>query len=186
MSMIEDAIRAIQNRVMMIVGRAILEAVKDDEGIQKLKMSLLAGEDRDGMERFQNYGFTSNPLPGAEGVVVFPGGNRDHGLVIAIDDRRFRLKGLAQGEVALYTDQGDKIHFKRGGTIEVTASTEVKVTSPKVSLGSGTLEAILNGATFKAFFDTHTHTTVGIGLPTSPPIVPSPPTVLSTVVSAAK
>lgn len=180
-----EAIRALQNRIMMLIGRCVLEAVNDGGGIQTIKASLLAGENRDGMEHFQNYGFTSVPFAGAEGVVVFPGGNREHGLVIAIDDRRFRLKGLKNGEVAMYTDQGDKIHIKRGGSIEVIAASDVKITAPKVELGSGTLEAILNGATFKTFFDAHVHTTVGIGLPTTPPVIPSPSTVLSTVVKGA-
>jgi len=181
-----NALRALQNRIMMIVGRAVLEAVKDDDDLQTLKLSLLKGENRDGMEHFQNYGFTSHPIPGAEAVVVFPGGNRDHGLVVAVDDRRFRLKSLPQGEVAIYTDEGDKIHIKRGGNIEINGSSKVTVNSPAVELGTGTLEAILNGVTFKAFFDLHTHTTVALGAPTTPPIVPSPPTVLSTVVKAAK
>ncbi|WP_431477838.1 phage baseplate assembly protein domain-containing protein [Massilia eburnea] len=61
----------------------------------------------------RNTGFTSVPKPGAEGVVVFVGGNRDHGLVIAVEDRRFRLKGLASGEVAIYDDQGQKVHLTR-------------------------------------------------------------------------
>lgn len=181
-----DAIRNLQNRIMMIVGRAVLEAVNaDNDDLQTVKLSLLRGENRDGVEHFQPYGFTSNPQPGAEAVVVFPGGNRDHGLAVVIDDRRFRLQGLEKGEVAIYTDQGDKIHIKRGGSIEITASSEVKVNSPKIELGAAALEAILNGATFRTFFNAHFHTSGAVGTPTTPPTVPAPPTVLSSVVKAA-
>jgi phage baseplate assembly protein V len=72
---------------------------------------------RDGVERFQNYGHTSNPHPGAEGVMVSVGGNQDHGIVIAVDDRRYRLTGLAEGETALYDDLGQKVYLTRNGIV---------------------------------------------------------------------
>ena len=170
-----DAIRPIQNRIQMIVGRAVLEAVKDDTGVQSMKLSLLAGEHRDEVERFQNYGFTSNPLPNSECVVIFPGGNRDHGIVVGIGDREFRLKNLESGEVALYTDEGDKIHFKRGNKIEIHGDA--------IELGKDTLERIVNGETFRTLFNAHTH--IGnLGIPTGTPIIPMPLTALSSVVKA--
>jgi hypothetical protein len=36
--------------------------------------------------------------------------------------------------VALYTDEGDRIHFKRGGTIEVRAASQVLVQAPSMVL----------------------------------------------------
>ena len=181
---IMDSLRALQNRIMMIIGRAVLEAVDDSGDLQTLKLSLLRRENRTGVERFQEYGFSSNPLPGAEAVVVFPGGNRDHGLCIAVDDRRFRFKGLKSGEVVLYTDEGDKFHFKRGGVIEVVSATKVEIKSPSVELGSGTIEAILNGSTFRTLYNAHTHLSGAPTTPTGPPVIPAPPTVLSSVVKA--
>lgn len=113
-----------------MVARVVVKAINDGEGIQKLKFTALADEELNKVERIQEYGFTSHPKVGAEGVVLFIGGNRDHGVVIAVDDKRYRLTGLAQGEVALYDDLGSKVHLKRGGNIEVVASTKVLVTSP--------------------------------------------------------
>lgn len=161
----------------MTISRGVLESLADTQGLQLVKMDLLAGENRDGIERFQQYGFTNVPLPGAESVVVFPGGNRENGICIAIDDRRFRLKGLAGGEVALYTDEGDKIHFKRGNIIDIDCKT--------LELGVGTLEKILNGETFQAFFNAHTHTG-NLGALTTTPTVPSGVSHLSSVVKASK
>jgi len=175
---IEQMIRPIQNRLFMLVGRAVLESLKDDEGIQRMKLSLFADENRDKVERFQEYGFTSHPAPDTECVVVFPGGNRDHGLVIACENRTFRLKNLEQGEVALYTDEGDKIHFKRGNIIVVE--------SPNVEIGLGALEKIVNGETFLSLFNAHTHLG-NLAVPTGPPIVPMVDAVnLSQVVKGAK
>lgn len=120
-------------RVAMMVARGVLKRVTDTGRLQVLQLSLMADEAKDGVERFQEYGFTSYPKQGAEAVVLFAAGNRDHGLVIAVDDRRYRLKPLAQGEVALYDDQGQKIVLHRD-RIEVTAP-KVVVKSDNVRLG---------------------------------------------------
>lgn len=81
-------------------------------------------------EYFQHYGFTSRPLADGEMVVIREG---NHIVAIASDDRRYRL-ALEAGEVALYTDEGDKIHLRRGRRIEVVAGAKVVVTSPEVEV----------------------------------------------------
>lgn len=182
---VERMIRPLRTRILMINARAVVESLKDDGGLQLMKLNVLAGENPNDVERFQNYGFTSSPKPGAEAVVIFQGGNREHGLIIAVDDRRFRLKALAEGEVAIYTDEGDKIHFKRGGVIQIVASSKVEVNADLVELGNGTLEKILNGETFQTRFNDHKH--IGnAGVSTGKPITPSPASDLSNVVKGAK
>jgi phage baseplate assembly protein V len=186
---ISQVVAPIRNRVMMLIARGVVESLKDDTGLQTIKLKLLAGENRDGIERFQNYGFTSVPLPDSEAVVIFQGGNREAGLVIAIDDRNYRLKGLDEGEVAIYTDEGDKIHIKRGGELLIEAATKTVVKSPLVELGDGVLEKILNGETFQTFFNAHTHPftgNLGITAVTATPSVPSTPIHLSNIVKGAK
>lgn len=118
--------RAIQN----IVSRAIVRLVNDEEKLQTMQIEALKNEVRNGLERFQSYGFTSVPKPGAEAVVLFPGGQRDHGLIIAVDDRRYRLVGLQAGEVALYTDEGDYVKLARGNIVEIKAGTKIRFDTP--------------------------------------------------------
>lgn len=77
----------------------------------------LSGESVSG-ELMQHYGFSSAPLPGAEYLVVAVGGNSKHAVVVASEDGRFRIP-LVDGEVSIYTDEGDYIHLKRGRMIEV-------------------------------------------------------------------
>lgn len=125
-------ISPLKRRVMLMVGRAVLCAVNDSSKIQLTQVSLLEGELRDQLERFQQYGFTSHPHIGAECAVVFLGGNRDHGIVIAVDDKRYRLKSLERGEVALYTDEGDKIHLKRNRTVEIETKNMVIKATEKI------------------------------------------------------
>ncbi|WP_300656121.1 phage baseplate assembly protein, partial [Pseudomonas sp.] len=63
------------------------------------------------------------PHVGAEALVLAVGGHRAHSVVIACADRRYRLTTLEDGEVALYSDEGDKVHLKRGRVIEVVTET---------------------------------------------------------------
>lgn len=106
-------------RVRLMVSRGVIGVVNDALKEQGVQVALLADEVRD-CERYQEYGFTSVPLPGAEAITVCVGGSRDHGVVIATGDRRFRLKGLAAGEVALYDDQGQAIVLGRNKAISIT------------------------------------------------------------------
>ncbi|HDS1679148.1 TPA: phage baseplate assembly protein [Pseudomonas putida] len=105
------------------LARGVVALVDAGRMLQGLQMRLTADEVKDGMEHFEPYGFTSNPQPGAEGLAAFLNGDRSHGVVICVSDRRFRLQGLESGEVALYTDEGDFLHFKRGRVIEVQTAT---------------------------------------------------------------
>ncbi|WPN56699.1 phage baseplate assembly protein [Pseudomonas sp. P9_31] len=69
-------------------------------------------------ELFQHYGFSSAPQPGAEYLVIPVGGNSKHAIVAASEDGRYRI-ALQDGEVSIYTDEGDYVHMKRGRVIEV-------------------------------------------------------------------
>ena len=69
-------LRSLQRRMATLVGRAVLLAVNSGTGLQSVQVSILADEVMDGVEHMEPYGFTSNPLPGAEGVVLNVAGQR--------------------------------------------------------------------------------------------------------------
>jgi phage gp45-like len=123
-----------RQRLQLMISRGVLLLVNDALKLQGLQVALLADEVRDEVERFQDYGFTSHPHPGAELVAASVAGNRDHVVVLAVDDRRYRVKGLQAGEVAIYTDEEDTIVLKRGRVIEVTAGTKLRIDAPLVEL----------------------------------------------------
>lgn len=91
--------------------------------MQSLQIRLTAGELKDGVEHFEPYGFTSNPLAGAEVLTAFLGGDRSHAVVVVASDRRYRISEVAPGEVVIFTDEGDKVHFKRGQVIDIETQT---------------------------------------------------------------
>lgn len=127
-------LRPLLRRVSMMLARGTVALTNAGTKLQGLQMRLLAGEVKEGMEHFEAYGFTSNPLPGAEGIAAFFDGDRSHGVVLCVADRRYRLRGLESGEVAIYTDEGDKIVLKRGNIIEFTAATKVVMVTPLVEI----------------------------------------------------
>lgn len=134
---IKKVTKPLADRAALSIARAILRVIDDKLPIQSVQVDLLSGETRDRVERMQEYGFTSVPLPGCRGISLFIGGDRSHGAVIATDDDRYRKKGLESGEVAIYTDEGDSIHFKRGRIIQITAANGIIVEAPTVTVTSG-------------------------------------------------
>lgn len=125
----------LSRRLRLMASRAVLSLISDVPGMQVLQVKMLDGEVRDGIERMQQYGFTSVPLPGAEGVYLSLGADRDHGVIIVADDRRYRIHNLTAGEVAIYTDEDKhgsdhRILFKRGKEIHLTAGASSIVLTP--------------------------------------------------------
>lgn len=118
----------IWRRIRLIISRGVLKLVDDSLKLQGVQLGLL-GDEPAWAERFQEYGFTSHPLKGAEAVVGAVGGARSHLVALTIDDRRYRVKNLKPGEVCLYDDEGDTIHFKRGRIVDITAGSEVNITA---------------------------------------------------------
>ena len=156
--------------------RAIILSVAEGV-IKRFSATGRAGETFTDREYFQHYGYSSRTLPGAEGIVLREG---NHIIMIASDDRRYRV-ALEEGEVALYDDQGQVIHLKRGKethvygcdkltadvavktkltcpVVEVVASTSCQVTSPVINLGGDRagLRALIDER-FLTLFNAHNH-----------------------------
>lgn len=144
-------LRPMQTAIARRAARVVARLVNDAAKMQLLQIGIYADETSDKVERFQNYGFTSVPLAGAEGIIVWLGSGSDHPVCVAMDDRRYRKRNMAPGESAMHNHVGDYIHIKADGTIEVVASTKVKVTAPDVDLIATTVtisgNLVVNGTT---------------------------------------
>ncbi|NMY01459.1 baseplate assembly protein [Pseudomonas sp. WS 5059] len=132
MSNMARLVRDQVSRVMSNVRQAFRgTAARNTHGtLIGIEMEGLAGEPVSG-ELMQHYGFSSAPLPGAEFLAIPVGGNSKHTVVVASEDGRYRIT-LIDGEVSLYTDEGDYIHMKRGRLIEVETDTLVVKAKTKV------------------------------------------------------
>lgn len=126
-----SAMDRIASRVRLAISRAIVGLVNDSPKLQAVQVTLRAEEVRDQAEHFQHYGFTSVPLPGAEGIALAVGGSTDHAVLVNIDDRRYRKRDLLPGETCIYTRWGDYILI-REGEIVIRHATKVTVDAPLV------------------------------------------------------
>lgn len=176
-------IAPIARRLRLVVSRAVVRAVTDSLRMQAVQIDLLADESRDNVERFQNYGITSHPHPGAEAIVVAVGGSRDHLVAIAVDDRRYRLASLAAGEVALYDDLGHMVHLTRAGIVidggghqvTIVNTTKLRVESPMMECTGDIRDRCdsPDGSSMidmRATYNGHTHPENDNGGPTGVPI----------------
>ncbi len=182
-------IRPILARLSLIVGRAVVKYLSSTSGEhQRLRVIALNGETISDIDWVQAYGLESVPLAGAEAIGVFPGGNRDNGVIVIVGDRRYRPQDIVSGEVAVYTDEdelsgGHRVHLKRGQILHLIGklltgifTSSVTITVPTftingdltvsgdVSDSSGTAQTM---AAMRAAYNPHTHPG-GAGSPPNP------------------
>lgn len=127
-------------RLENMLARGTLGALNRARKMQRIQAKLLGGEQKQSLEWFENYGFTSAPFAGAELLAAFIDGDRSHGIVVAVADRRYRI-ALEDGEVAIYDDLEHKVHLTRDGIVIDGKADDVKVvTTGKLRVEAASLE----------------------------------------------
>lgn len=148
----------INRKLRMLAGRAVIRLMSDAVSAQ---VEGFADEVRDGAELFQQYGFRSMPLPGAEGVMLSLGGSRDHTVIICAGDRRYNTTVLESGECVMEDHLGKRIHFKLDGSIDVVAPTKVRIEAPMLECNGHILDlcdgAGISMAAMREIFNKHVH-----------------------------
>jgi phage baseplate assembly protein V len=117
---VERILEPLRNKLRAIVSRAVVLAVQDSsKKIQLVSLRIGAeGENLSKVERVQNFGLTSNPMDGAQALVLAVGGERSHSIVVGIDDANYRIV-VDRGEVAVYNAFNAVIKLCKDGTIEI-------------------------------------------------------------------
>lgn len=124
-------------RVRTMIARGVVRSVDDAKLMQELsRIELENGYKPTRIEHWHPYGFSMHPNDGAEVMALSLGGNRDHMIVIATADRRYRMK-VAKGEVALHDDQQQFVHLKRDGIIAKSPH-KATVEAPSIYLKGNT------------------------------------------------
>lgn len=93
----------------------------DSHSAQRLQVKLNDSETRDDTPRIAEFGLTSRPPDGSDVLVVFLGGDRSKGVVVATAHQASRPKGLLAGETMLYDLWGKSVHLTKAGGIVVEA-----------------------------------------------------------------
>ena len=147
--------------------RTILSSVT--EGVVKLFSGSNPAGTVSAREFFQHYGFTSRPKSGAEAIVIKSGNML---FSVAEDDRNYRL-AIEDGEVALYTDEGDYVKLGRNKHIQITSGAKVTVSAPEIVLdgavtttgaitaGGEVSDSIGTMTAMRTVYNTHTHVVSG-------------------------
>lgn len=146
---IDKVMASARRQISMMVGHAVLSLLNEDAGFQLAQVQLLDGETTDDVQRMQDYGFVSRPKAGAEGVYLSVQGVRSEGVLIALGDRRVRLRGLVDGEVAIHDDQGQVVILKRAG-IEIHSPFKVSIDAPNVTVAGDAVAVTATTCTISA------------------------------------
>lgn len=156
MNAVRRFISPLSQKVRLMVSRGVVKLVNDSLKCQGLQVELLKDEIHDEVERFQEYGFTSVPKEGAEVLYLSVGGNRAGGVVVCVTDRRYRPKDLGEGDVCLFTEDGERVYLEKATDIVhlgAKAAAEFVALAAKTDTRIGNLES---------YVSTHTHPATGI------------------------
>lgn len=93
----------------------------DSKTAQLLQVKLNDSETRDATPRIAEFGFTSMPPNGSDVLIVFMGGDRSKGVVVATGHQASRPVGLASGESMVYDLWGKSVYLTKDGGIVVEA-----------------------------------------------------------------
>lgn len=170
--LIAKMLAPLTRRINNMIVRVVINAVSSASKTQRVQIGALAGEGKTDIENFEQYGFTSNPMPGAEGIGLFFGGDRSHGAVICVGDKRYRLTGLKSGEAALYDHLGQVVHLTEDG-IKIATDLDIDMSGRKVRIhGTESLTLECNGHGQVWLPDRVNSWTIGAVAGTSHPINP--------------
>lgn len=122
---ISRTIAPIKRKILLMVAHGIMEEIKDSGPLQLAQATYLEGETKDSIRVMHYFGFSSNAPVGSECVAVSVGGNRESSVIIATENRDYRIKDLAPGDAVFYNKEGKFIHLK-GVNIEMLCS-KIKV-----------------------------------------------------------
>lgn len=173
---IKRLLAPLQRRVHNLVQTTVLKSLKQIDGRVFVELCGLSGQTYDA-EMLQPYGLATHPKKEADTIVLALNGDSTHSLAIVIGDSKHRLD-VAEGEVALYTDEGAKLHLKNNKIIDIEADA-INLLGPVTCTDDLTVnksitcvktitaqqDAIIANISFTA----HTHIASGPGSPTAPP-----------------
>ena len=118
----EGIIERTARRVLMALARGLITTVNDAGGVQIMQVKLNALETGDNRQRMAEFGLTSNPpTTNSDAIVLFLGGDRSNGVVVATGHQPSRPKNLAPGETMLYSQDGKYVYMTASGGIVVEA-----------------------------------------------------------------
>ncbi len=119
---VQKLLAPIRRRLVGMISRAVVTDINDSLKRQNIQIKIHYDESMDNVERFQNYGFSSNPPKGAEAIPVAVAGNLADIVVLAVEDKNVRPKDGDDLDVYVYHAEGHYIKLSKGGKAYVKAT----------------------------------------------------------------
>lgn len=130
------AVEWLGHRIRNMAALARINTTTQAAGVMRAQLQLGTDDVRDNTPVLSLYGLAARPLAGADALVIFLGGDRGAGVVVATGDRRHQGPALAEGEVALFHHAGNAwVILTNDGKLTVKSSVQVVVESPAILLG---------------------------------------------------
>ncbi|MBN9459064.1 MAG: phage baseplate assembly protein [Bosea sp.] len=140
-----------QDQTRAMISRGRLMGSDDSGDYQKITARGFAREELEGIVRHQQFGLSSNPGPGSEGLLLRLGGRAERTIAILFELLGARPRSLPVGATALYNafglvwklladkadlDHGGKnLHARGAGKVKVEASDWIQLDGSAVYLG---------------------------------------------------
>lgn len=190
-----EELRRVLFRLRNLVGRVTLNLGSDAvPGAQLHQVQGYPSELHNNVQRVQQFGLSAMPPIGASGVILFQGGHRGFGTIVAAEHGAYRPTGLKPGEITIYMVDGAAADgtggtMRRlltgalgwvaglfGKTITIgdadtqtiaigTSSTTITVTGSSVTITGATGDVVVDGVSLL----NHVHTNVAAGTGQSGP-----------------
>ena len=127
--------------------RVAVKKVNDDGTQQLVDLTGLASEELPGVVRLQNYGFSSVPPEGGEGMLLEIGGSADNAHVVGLEHKDFRPTKRKSGESILYDNQGQEIYISQKGIAISGGNNKLPLT---ITIGDSTVTIAKDSISLKA------------------------------------
>jgi phage baseplate assembly protein V len=178
-----DAIQRLHQRLLHAIGRGRITTGNDGGSVQMHQVRLGPDEIKDDIPRLAEFGLTSMPPVGSDAVVLFLGGDRSNGAIVATGHQASRPKGLAAGETMLYCQDGKSIYLTADGGVVVeakgqdvtvnnatnviiNASGKVRMVTPLLEVTGDIIDNVEsnthNVAQMRSIFNAHHHQVSGV------------------------
>ncbi|NTZ82191.1 phage baseplate assembly protein V [Burkholderia metallica] len=109
-------------RILTMIGAARITTFNDAGSVQKLQVKVNGLETIDNLANLMHFGFSSGPPIGTDVAIVFIGGDRSNGVVVASNHQASRPKDLKAGEAMIYSQDGKQVYLTASGGIIVNAN----------------------------------------------------------------
>lgn len=170
-------------RILNLIGRARINLIDDTGPVQMAQVTVNDLETIDKVPVVQAFGFGSNPPNGSDVALVFVGGDRSNGVVVATNSQKYRVRNLAPGESVIYTQDGKQIYLTANGgikisanrqpvevdnatTVTINAATKIRMVTPRLECTGDIVDNCdtigRSMAADRVIFDEHEHPVVNV------------------------